>query len=61
MGVDANGQAYRASSKEQAEEVILDALEKDYGTITFEEGFARSSNVGISELLTKYLPTNIFE
>lgn len=61
MGVDENGQAYRASTKAQAEEVILDALEKDYGTITFEEGFARSSNVGISELLTKYLPTNIFE
>lgn len=61
MGVDANGQAYRAASKDQAEEVILDALEKDYGTISFEEGFARSSNVGISELLTKYLPTKVFE
>lgn len=61
MGVDENGQAYRASNKAEAEEVIYDALGKNYGVITFEEGFARSSNVGISELLTKYLPTNIFE
>lgn len=61
MGVDANGQAYRASNKAEAEEIIYDALGKNYGTITFEEGFARSSNIGISELLTKYLPTSIFE
>lgn len=61
MGIDANGQAYRAASKSEAEEVIYDALGRNYGTISFEEGFARSSNVGISEMLTKYLPTNVFE
>lgn len=61
MGVDQNGQAYRVGSKAEAEETIYDALGKNYGTISFAEGFARSSNVGISELLTKYLPTNIFE
>ncbi len=61
MGIDSNGQAYRAASKAESEEVIYDAMGRDYGTISFEEGFARSSNVGISEMLTKYLPTNIFE
>lgn len=61
MGVDQNGQAYRVGSKAEAEETIYDALGKNYGTISFAEGFARSSNIGISELLTKYLPTNIFE
>ncbi len=60
MGIE-NGQAVRVSSKAQAEETIYDAMGRNYGTITFEEGFARSSNVGISELLTKYLPANVFE
>jgi len=61
MGIDANGKAYRASSKALAQETIYDALGRNYGVISFEEGFARSSNVGISEMLTNYLPTNIFE
>ncbi|MCI9312656.1 MAG: penicillin-binding protein [Erysipelotrichaceae bacterium] len=60
MGI-ANGKAIRVNSKAQAEETIYDAMGRDYGTISFEEGFARSSNVGIAELLTSHLPTNVFE
>lgn len=58
MGIDANGNATRVSSN--GESVIKDALGKDYGVITFEEGFARSSNIAICDMLTKYFPTDIF-
>ncbi|MDO4467995.1 MAG: penicillin-binding protein [Bacillota bacterium] len=34
---------------------IGDALDEDFGEITFDEGFALSSNVGICELLTDYV------
>ncbi|MBQ0065516.1 MAG: PASTA domain-containing protein [Firmicutes bacterium] len=34
---------------------IQDALDQDYGEISFEKGFALSSNVGICELLTNYV------
>lgn len=61
MGIDEKGKAYRASSKAEAESTIQDALGKNYGVISFEEGFARSSNIAICEMLTKYLPTDVFE
>lgn len=41
--------------------IIADALETDYGTITFEDGLAHSSNVGICELLSKYVNYNDFQ
>lgn len=34
---------------------ISDALGEDFGTITFDQGLAYSSNVGICELLSKYI------
>lgn len=34
---------------------IFDALQVDYGTLTFAEGLAHSSNIALCELLTKYL------
>ena len=39
---------------------IYDAQKKDYGTLTFDEGFARSSNIGICELLSKYLDPKVY-
>lgn len=46
----------RVSNEEKtAYPPISDALEKDFGTITFEEGLAVSSNVGICELLANYV------
>ena len=35
--------------------VISDALGADFGTITFDEGLAMSSNVGICELMSNYI------
>lgn len=40
---------------------IRDALGHDYGTLTFDDGFVYSSNVGICCLLADYLPAKTFE
>ncbi len=40
---------------------ISDAQGKDYGVISFDEGFVRSSNVGICCLLADYLPIDTYE
>lgn len=61
IGIDTNGNAYRASTYQPSYGSISEALGKDFGTLTFDEGFMHSSNVAICELLTKYLPTDIFE
>lgn len=61
MGIDANGTAYRASSPDLAESTVTDALGNKFGTISFEVGFARSSNIAICEMLTKYLPPDVYE
>lgn len=61
MGIDANGQPYRLPTSNGALSTIQDALGKDFGTINFAEGFYRSSNVGICELLTRYFDTGEFE
>lgn len=61
MGIDGNGNPTRVSEASDAQATIQDALGNQNGTITFEEGFARSSNIAICELLTKYLPTRTFE
>lgn len=62
IGIDANGNAYRSDTylgKDYGK--VLDALETDYGTLTFEAGFMHSSNIAICELMTKYLPPEIYE
>lgn len=61
MGIDGQGNPTRLDSAQNAQGTIQDALGNKNGTITFEEGFARSSNIAICELLTKYIPTNVFE
>ncbi|MFR9254243.1 MAG: penicillin-binding transpeptidase domain-containing protein [Merdibacter sp.] len=40
---------------------ISDALGRDFGTLTYDEGFIRSSNVGICCLLADHLPAKTFE
>lgn len=40
--------------------VIRDALGTDYGTLTFSEGLAHSSNIAICELLANYLNRSTF-
>lgn len=61
LGIDANGKAYRSNTYDKDIGRIFDALGKDYGTLTFESGFMHSSNIAICELLTKYLPTEVYE
>ena len=56
---DDNGKIIRSETKTGLPP-IYDALKKDHGTITFDKGFAVSSNIGICELLTKYLDPNNF-
>lgn len=40
---------------------IQDALGKDFGTLSFEEGLANSSNIAICELLANYLDEKTYE
>lgn len=39
---------------------IYDAQKKDYGELTFDDGFARSSNIAICELLANYLKPSVY-
>lgn len=41
--------------------VIYDALGTDYGTLTFADGLAHSSNIAICELLANYLTPDLYE
>lgn len=53
---DLTGKITRVASTEESQyPSILDALGKDYGTLTFAEGLARSSNIALCELLANYL------
>lgn len=61
LGIDANGNAFRSNTYNKDFGRIMDALGKDYGTLSFESGFMHSSNIAICELMTKYLPPEIFE
>lgn len=40
---------------------IQDADSEDLGSLTFDQGFARSSNIGICELLTNYMQPEIYQ
>ena len=59
MGIQ-NGQAVRVYGDNYIEK-IENALNASWGTITYGEGFSRSSNVGIAMLLTTRLSTKTFE
>ena len=41
--------------------IFYDALNKNYGTISFDKGFIVSSNIAICELLTKYMDPSIYQ
>ncbi len=58
---DAGTEKITRTSKQTAYPSISDAQSKDYGTLTYDEGFVRSSNVGICCLLADYLPAATFE
>ena len=55
---DANGKIYRTNKSNL---YIQDAMGADHGTITFDKGFVLSSNIGICELLTKYMTPEIYK
>lgn len=55
---DANGKIYRT---DKSNLFIQDAMGKNHGTITFDKGFVLSSNIGICELLTKYMDPEIYK
>lgn len=59
LGVDGNGKAFRSSTDTGT--TIADAEGIDRGVISYDEGFKVSSNVAICELLTSYLPANVFD
>lgn len=64
MGYDAaNDKLFRASTPGGAisDVPIRDALEKNMGTISFDIGFMKSSNIAICELLANYLSPSVFE
>lgn len=64
MGYDAaNDKIFRASSADNAisDVPIRDALEKNMGTISYDIGFMKSSNIAICELLVNYLDPSVFE
>ena len=39
---------------------IFDAMQRDYGVLTFDDGFARSSNIAICELLANHLNPKVY-
>lgn len=55
---DTDGKIYRTNNKDDL--TIYDALEHDYGIVSFDKGFVLSSNIGICELLTKYMDPAIY-
>lgn len=59
LGVDANGNPTR-SNYNTNQGIIREALGKDFGTISFDEGFVRSSNIGICDMLSNYFSPDIF-
>lgn len=57
---DANGKIYRTEPTKNGP-YIQDAEGEHLNTITFDKGFAESSNIGICELLTNYMKPEIYK
>ena len=55
---DSKGKIYRTSDGALK---IFDALGDDHGTISFDKGFVLSSNIGICEMLAKYMDPSIYK
>lgn len=60
VGLDKNGDAIRLPSSTNSIGSIRNANSRSWGNITYDIGFAYSSNVGIASLLTNYLDDDIF-
>jgi penicillin-binding protein 2B len=60
VGLDKNGNAIRSSNSSNVIGSIRNANNRDWGLISYDLGFAYSSNVGIASLLTKYLDDDVF-
>ena len=60
VGLDKNGNAIRSSNSGNLIGSIRNANNRDWGQISYDLGFAYSSNVGIASLLTKYLDDDVF-
>lgn len=61
IGYDASTDKILRLSQKGAIGTINDAEGRNFGTISFDEGFMRSSNVAICELLANYLNPSVFE
>lgn len=61
FGTDEKGKIYRSATKVGGIQPIYDALNKNYGTISFDKGFIVSSNIAICEMLTKYMDPSIYQ
>lgn len=59
-GVDAAGKIYRSNTAVPGLSPIYDALGKENGSMDFDKGFVKSSNIGICELLTNYMNPDIY-
>ncbi len=60
FGTNKDGDIYRSNTPVEGYNPIRDALNKDYGSITFDKGFIVSSNIAICELITKYMDYDIY-
>jgi penicillin-binding protein 2B len=60
VGLDKNGDAIRLSNSTNSIGSIRNANNRTWGTISYDVGFAHSSNVGIASLLTSYLDDDVF-
>lgn len=58
---DESSKTFTRTEKATGYPSISDALGRDFGTISFDEGFYRSSNVGICCLIAQYLPYQTLE
>lgn len=56
---DSDGKIYRTNNPNDL--VIGDAQGENHGTITFDKGFVLSSNIGICEMLVKYMDPSIYK
>lgn len=60
VGLDKNGDAIRLASSINSIGSIRNANSRSWGNISYDVGFAHSSNVGVASLLTNYLDADVF-
>lgn len=60
VGLDQNGSIVRLPTSSGSIGTINDALRKGWGMISYDDGMIRSSNTVIAQLLTDFLPLDVF-